>query len=148
MVKFCRTIESLIQYYNWETSYRVSDHATANDRQLPIIKRPKILLLHLTWNTANFTWQKNCATSASNVLTCPLRYSVQGYLSEIVRFVSLIKPRGKITAPANFAEMYIGVGGEICKSSNVSKIFWNRGPVRPKPKWRYVSRWKFFFVAL
>ena len=37
----------------------------------------------------------------------PLRYSVQGYLSEIVRFVSLMKPRGKITAPTNFAEIYI-----------------------------------------
>ena len=48
MVKFCRTIESFIQYYNWETSYRVYDHATANDRQLPFIKGPKILLLHLT----------------------------------------------------------------------------------------------------
>ena len=32
-----------------------------------------------------------------------MRYSVQGYLSEIVRFVSLIKPRGKITALTNFA---------------------------------------------
>ena len=60
--------------------------------------------------------------------------------------VRKLKPRGKITAPTNFAEIYIIVGGETCKSSDVSKIFQNRGPVRPKPKWRYVSQWKFFLL--
>ena len=101
MVRFCRTI--FIQYYNWENSYRVYDHATANGRQLPIIKRPR-------------------------KFSCCTLLEIQQISSgkKIVRrnsTVCKLKLRGKITAPTNFAEIYISVGGETCKSSNVSKIF-------------------------
>ena len=106
MVKFCRTIKSSIQYYNWKTSYRVYDHATANGRQLPIIKRPRKFSCCTLLEIEKISLGKKLCDICLKCFNLPLALFCLRLL-ERNSTVRKLKPRGKITAPTNFAEIYM-----------------------------------------